>query len=70
MDSHLVTHKKLQEQSTKSLIKCIQSIFGSKNYNIINCNKIILEISIKNYLKDYKSFLFTSFNFNFIIINS
>ena len=39
MDSHLVTHKKIQEQSTKSLIKCIQSIFGVKNFNIINCNK-------------------------------
>jgi len=39
MDSHLVTHKKIQEQSTESLIKCMQSIFGIKNYNIINCNK-------------------------------
>jgi lipopolysaccharide export system permease protein len=39
MDSHLVTHKKTQEQSTKSLIKCIQSILGVKNFNIINCNK-------------------------------
>ena len=39
MDSHLVKHKKTQEQSTKSLIKCIQSIFGVKNFNIINCNK-------------------------------
>ena len=39
MDSHLVTHKKIQEQSTESLIKCIQSIFWGKKYNIINCNK-------------------------------
>jgi len=39
MDSHLVTHKKIQEQSTESLIKCIQSIFFNKKYNIINCNK-------------------------------
>ena len=39
MDSHLVTHKKIQEQSTESLIKCMQTIFGIKNYNIINCNK-------------------------------
>ncbi len=39
MDSHLVTHKKIQEQSTKSLIKCIKSIFDIKNYNIINCDK-------------------------------
>jgi lipopolysaccharide export system permease protein len=39
MDSHLVTHKKIQEQSTASLLKCMQSIFKLKNYNIINCNK-------------------------------
>ncbi len=39
MDSHLVTHKKIQEQSTASLIKCIQYIFGIKSYKIINCNK-------------------------------
>ena len=39
MDTHLVTHKKIQEQSTESLIKCMQSILGKKDYNIINCNK-------------------------------
>ena len=39
MDSHLVTHKKIQEQSTESLIKCMQSIFGIQSDNIINCNK-------------------------------
>jgi lipopolysaccharide export system permease protein len=39
LNSHLVTHKKIQEQSTKSLIKCIQSINTIKNNNIINCNK-------------------------------
>jgi lipopolysaccharide export system permease protein len=39
MDTHLVTYKKIQEQSTESLIKCIQSIFWGKKYNIINCNK-------------------------------
>ena len=39
MDSHLLTHKKIQEQSTESLIKCVQSIFTNKKYNIINCNK-------------------------------
>ena len=39
MDSHLVTHKKMQEQSTISLIRCVQSIFEKKNYNIINCNQ-------------------------------
>ena len=39
MDSHLVTHKKIQEQSTISLIQCVKSIFGVKNNKIINCNK-------------------------------
>ena len=39
MDSHFNAHKKIQEQSTKLLIKCMQTIFGIKNYNIINCNK-------------------------------
>jgi len=39
MDSHFLAHKKIQEQSTKSLIKCIQNIFGGKKYNIINCSK-------------------------------
>ena len=39
MDSHLVTHPKMQEQSTVSLIKCIKSIFKKNNYNIINCDQ-------------------------------
>ena len=39
MDSHLITYKKLQEQSTASLIKCIKSIFGIKKYEIINCKE-------------------------------
>jgi lipopolysaccharide export system permease protein len=39
MDSHLVTHKKIQEQSTISLLRCMKSIFEKINYNIINCNK-------------------------------
>ena len=39
MDSHLVTHKKIQEQPTISLIKCIQFIFNLKKYEILNCNK-------------------------------
>ena len=39
MDSHLVTHKKMQEQSTISLIRCVKSIFEKKNYSIINCNQ-------------------------------
>ena len=39
MESHLTTHKKIQEQSTKTLIQCMQSVFGIKNYNIANCAK-------------------------------
>ena len=39
MDTHLVTHKKIQEQSTLALIKCVKSIFEIKNFNILNCNK-------------------------------
>ena len=39
MDTHLVKHKKIQEQSTESLIQCMQSLFGIKNFNIINCDK-------------------------------
>ena len=39
MDSHLITYKKLQEESTIDLIRCIQTIFGIKKYEIINCHK-------------------------------
>ena len=39
MHSHLVTHKKMQEQSTVSLIRCVKSILKKKNYNIINCDQ-------------------------------
>jgi lipopolysaccharide export system permease protein len=40
MSSHLTTYKKIQEQSTMSLIKCILFIFEIKKYNsIINCYK-------------------------------
>ena len=39
MESHFVAHKKIQEQSTKSLIKCVQSIFGIKNHKILNCDR-------------------------------
>ena len=39
MDSHFPDHTKIQEQSTESLIKCIQNIWGMAKYNIINCSK-------------------------------
>ena len=39
MDSHFITHKKIQEQSTKSLINCVRSIFKKTKEKILNCNK-------------------------------
>ena len=39
MNSHLVVHQKLQEQSTRGLIDCIKSLFIEENKNILNCNK-------------------------------
>ena len=39
MDSHLVTHKKIQEQSTISLVKCVLSVLNIKKYDVLNCNK-------------------------------
>ncbi len=39
MNSHMVVHKKLQEQPTESLINCIKSLFNSEKIEIINCNK-------------------------------
>ena len=38
MSSHLFVHKKLQEQSTKSLIKCVDNIYYNKNKKILNCD--------------------------------
>ena len=37
MDSHLVTHKKIQELSTINLINCLQYILGTKEIEIENC---------------------------------
>ena len=37
--SHLIVHKKIQEQSTKELIKCVKNIYFDVNINIINCDK-------------------------------
>ena len=39
MDTHLVTHKKVQEQSTKSLLECVQSLITINNLEMINCDK-------------------------------
>jgi lipopolysaccharide export system permease protein len=35
----LVTHQKIKEQSTITLIKLYANFFGIKRYNIINCDK-------------------------------
>jgi lipopolysaccharide export system permease protein len=37
MDSHLVTYEKIQDQSTLTLITCMQSIFEREKNNIVNC---------------------------------
>ena len=39
MDSHFITHKKIQEQTTKSLINCVRSKFKKTKEKIHNCNK-------------------------------
>jgi lipopolysaccharide export system permease protein len=39
MNSHFNDHQKIKEQSTVSLIKCIQSIFRNNEDKIVNCNK-------------------------------
>ena len=39
MDSHLVTHRKLQELSTITLINCLQFILEIKKKEITNCYK-------------------------------
>jgi lipopolysaccharide export system permease protein len=37
MDSHLVTYEKIQDQSTLTLITCMQSIFEREKNDIVNC---------------------------------
>jgi lipopolysaccharide export system permease protein len=39
MDSHLVVHKKLQEQPTIILIDCLKTIFRLESREILNCDK-------------------------------
>jgi len=51
MDSHLVTHKKIQEQTTKSLIKCVQSILEIKNYNMTSCKQSFARDTYKELFK-------------------
>ena len=37
MDSHLVTYEKIQDQSTLTLVTCMQSIFENEKNNVVNC---------------------------------
>ena len=37
MDSHLVTYEKIQDQSTLTLVSCMQSIFEIKKNDTVNC---------------------------------
>ena len=39
MKSHLIVHKKIQEQSTNDLINCIKNIYFDVSINIINCDR-------------------------------
>jgi len=39
MESHSPLHRKLQEQPTKEILKCLESIFFNQKVNILNCNK-------------------------------
>ena len=39
LDSHLVVHTKIQEQSTKSLIDCVRSVFKKEKKRILNCDQ-------------------------------
>ena len=39
MESHLVVHKKIKEQSTKLLIECAIGLYFKQDKNILNCNK-------------------------------
>ena len=38
MDSHLIVHKKLQEQPTKGLIDCVKKIYFKQSKKILNCD--------------------------------
>ena len=39
MESHLVTHQKIKEQKTITLLNCLQTFFNIKDINIVNCEK-------------------------------
>ena len=39
MNTHLIVHKKLQEQSTKGIINCVKNIYFKKGEKILNCDE-------------------------------
>ena len=39
LESHSMLHRKLQEQPTMEILKCLESIFLNQKVNILNCNK-------------------------------
>jgi lipopolysaccharide export system permease protein len=39
MESHLIIHKKIQEQPTLTLINCLQTIYEITNQKILNCDE-------------------------------
>jgi lipopolysaccharide export system permease protein len=39
IESHLVTHQKIKEQKTITLLNCLQTFFNIKDINILNCDK-------------------------------
>ena len=38
MATHLIVHRKLQEQSTRSLLDCVENIYFKKGKKILNCD--------------------------------
>jgi lipopolysaccharide export system permease protein len=38
MNSHLITHKKIKEQSTRSLINCLSNAYSNIQNRLLNCN--------------------------------
>ena len=50
-EEHLVTHKKIQEQSTYTLINCLKNIYTENKKNILNCDENNPRNTIKELFK-------------------
>lgn len=66
MDPNLVTHKKIQEQTTLTLIKCLKNIYSIKHQNILNCD----ENNPRNTLKELFKRVLTPFYLPVLILTS